>query len=34
MIREYIHEYNEIRPHESLGNRTPSEAFSDCFLIA
>lgn len=34
LIQEYIREYNEIRPHESLGNRTPSEAFSDCFLIA
>jgi Transposase and inactivated derivatives len=31
IVREYVTEYNTLRPHEALDYKTPEEAFSSCF---
>ena len=30
-IREFVERYNTVRPHESLGNRTPQLVYENCF---
>ena len=31
LVREYITEYNTVRPHEALDYRTPEEVYTGCF---
>ena len=33
LVREYITEYNTVRPHEALEYRTPEELYAECFTI-
>jgi len=33
-VSAYIDRYNNIRPHQSLGYRTPSDVYGDCFKNA
>ena len=32
-VREYITEYNNVRPHEALEYRTPEEVYAGCFAV-
>ena len=32
-VREYITEYNTVRPHEALEYRTPEEVYAGCFAV-
>ena len=33
LVREYITEYNTVRPHEALDYRTPEEVYAGCFEV-
>ena len=33
LVREYITEYNTVRPHEALEYRTPEEVYAGCFAV-
>ena len=33
LVREYITEYNTVRPHEALDYRTPEEVYAGCFAV-
>lgn len=33
-IKEYILQYNNLRPHEALGNETPQSVYNSCFKTA